>query len=247
MRNTSIWSGVYDESLFDQYSVSTFNKEIWLEKQTILLDNELQRWANSNYLANSSDYIFFGLVIGFSAYLKNIKILDFGGGVGLTYLKLISFFRQNSISVNIDYHIVDLANIIQVGQKKLAEFNKLRFSSDLEIDSNYDVVLLGSSLHYVKDYLSLIKSLTKLSAKFIVLCDIPAGFENKTFITLQKFYTDQIPVRFWNFRDLVEAFSENGYMLYSTCSFENGYLSHMEVFDKTTTIDSFKQIVFIKS
>ena len=247
MDNTQIWNGVFDENLFDQYSISTFNKETWLKKQSSILERELEECQNENYLTNSSDYIFYGLVIGLSAYVKGVKILDFGGGVGLTYLKLSSFFRLNSIATNIKYHIIDLPNVIEVGQGKLASCENLTFSSELPEKGDYDVILLGSSLHYVKDYQSLIKSLSTLSPKFIVICDIPAGFKNKTFITLQKFYTDEIPVRFWNFWELVEAFSANGYMLYSTCSFENGYLKHMEVFDSTTTIDSFKQIVFIKN
>ena len=138
--------------------------------------------------------------------LERIRVLDFGGGLGIGYMTLVESIDR--FIDRIDYEIVELPEICDLGQKML----DVKFLPDLSSVAGCDLLHSASSMQYVYNWKDLVKTFSMLQPKYILLSDVFAGAIN-TFATLQNYYESKIPHWFLNLDELLNEFSGHGYRL----------------------------------
>jgi putative methyltransferase (TIGR04325 family) len=140
-----------------------------------------------------------------------VRVLDFGGGMGIGYLRLRHALDSKR---TLEYHIVEGERICEEGQKLLHAHPSVRFLSKMpDTVDNVDVVYSCSSLQYIDDYRSLLASFAKLRPRYILLADLPAG-DVSTFWTAQLTVPGSaIPYQFFSLLDVTTAMSSLGYEL----------------------------------
>ena len=116
---------------------------------------------------------------GFSQ--KNIKILDIGSGWSNTQELLKASQVQQKIHV-INYDLPEYYTIAKENPKGLPNLN---FVEKITDPKKIDIAYFGSSISYINDWKSILKTCKTLKPEFIVVTDttFTAG---KTFCTLQK-------------------------------------------------------------
>jgi putative methyltransferase (TIGR04325 family) len=143
-----------------------------------------------------------------------LRILDFGGGVGATFLGLAAALEG---ARELDYHVVDSAAVCARGRGLHGNQKRLRFHGTLSEAGDrcgdaLDIIHLGSTLQYIDDWRGLLSALAAMRPRYLLLSDVFAGsFDG--YITCQQVYGSRIPVRFLNDGELVEAVESMGLRL----------------------------------
>ena len=139
-----------------------------------------------------------------------MRILDFGGSLGICVPQTLAALPPRAEA---EITIVDNAESCAEGSSFFAEDPRITFTETLpKINSPFDIVHCGSSLHYVDEWRRVLESLAGYEAEYLLLSDIPAG-EIPSFVSLQVYYEHLIPMRFWNIREFVAALEELDYEL----------------------------------
>ena len=142
---------------------------------------------------------------------ERISILDYGGGMGTSYLNCLSAMRGSNVT-KIDHHIVDLEDTIEYGIKLYPKDMGIHFHRDIPVAlKNVDIVYIGSTLQYINDYQALIQRLAKLTPKYILLTDYFTS-EAETFATAQVNMKGR-RMAYWifNLSEIVELITQQGY------------------------------------
>ncbi|WP_435164211.1 methyltransferase, TIGR04325 family [Candidatus Pelagibacter bacterium nBUS_25] len=151
----------------------------------------------------------FSLINFYFKKKRKYKILDFGGGWGIGYANLLEVFDKKTLS-NIDYHIYELTDLCDIGDKKFKKKlnlkHNLKYFDNLEsIDKNYDIIFFGSSIQYLKDPLETLKEILLKNSEYIVLIDLYLT-NSKTFFTRQQHYNFEAPHSFINLKQFENIF-----------------------------------------
>ena len=129
---------------------------------------------------------------------SSLKILDFGGGFGLTYLPL----REKSIKT-LDYHIVEVPGVAESASRFFENHNELKFHSEIPISlENLDIAHIRTSLQYVEDWKKTLGDLARLNPDYLVLSHLNAC-ENPTYLSIQSWGDHEIPHWFINKSEIV--------------------------------------------
>lgn len=170
----------YCNSTITQKAVSAITKilsgEKKCEKDTILFDEYQYSLP---------------LILGLNFTLKYIKqkitILDYGGSFAS------SFFRNFDIlsNFNIRWIVVEQEHIVNIAKEKLYQFNNLEFISTSNFKTanpclDYDVLLLGSSLQFLKHPEIELKILLKPCVKSLIFEQTPFVISGSTQLTVQQ-------------------------------------------------------------
>ena len=150
------------------------------------------------------------LVAALVGHKKEISILDFGGGMGRSYLSCLSALQDSNISI--DYHIVDLEDTIEYAMKIYPDNMDVHFYRDIpDTLKDVDIVYLGSTLQYINAYEALIQRLAKLEPKYFFLTDYFTS-PSQTFATAQVNMKDR-RIAYWifNLREIVGIVEQQGY------------------------------------
>jgi len=208
-----VFEGVY--STLGDVKESGYNSLDSLEK---IYDQTLQRLStyNNSKLPESNLQSpianLLPLVVALALEDKErISILDYGGGMGISYLNCLSALQGSNIT-NIDYHIVDLEDTIEYGMKIYPEDMAIHFHRDVpEALKDVDIVYIGSTLQYIDDYKVLIQRLAKLTPRYILLTDYFTS-EAETFATAQVNMSGR-RMAYWifNLSEIVELVAQQGY------------------------------------
>lgn len=137
-----------------------------------------------------------------------VRILDFGGGLGIGYMTLQESMRESLHTIN--YSILEVPSVARMGEEMLGD--KVNYLSRLEGAGKFDLIHAASSLQYVEDWRGLIHTFAALEAEYLLLSDIFAG-NFVSFATLQNYYESKIPHWFLNLDELIEALRGAGYDL----------------------------------
>lgn len=135
-----------------------------------------------------------------------IRVLDFGGGLGIGYMTLVESIGKDVDRV--DYVIVEVPEICELGRTML----DVQYLASLPSKDGCDLLHAASSIQYVENWRELVKAFSSLKAKYILLSDVFAGTIN-SFVTLQNYYESKIPHWFLNLDELLNVFAEHGYRL----------------------------------
>ncbi len=108
--------------------------------------------------------------------------------------------------------IVENPNVCAQGRELFKNDAKVEFLEHIP-EEQFDLVHIGSALQYVSDYKELLKRLTDLKPRWILMTKLPAG-GNVTFVTAQvnlpgKRFTNWL----FNAKELVRMMESLGYTL----------------------------------
>ena len=140
-----------------------------------------------------------------------LRILDFGGGVGISYVHLLSSLVECPV---IDYHIVELEWACQAGSRLFKHDGRIHFHRSLPSDlTEVDILHMNSVLQYIEDYVGLLKTLCVYQARYFLIGDLTAG-DFPTYASAQKNMPGTV-IQHWflNMNEVVEIMKQGGYSL----------------------------------
>ena len=208
----NIWEGVYKDFRDVPVVDKGFDGETWIKNQT---ETALQAMAALRAERTISGVVVYGdSLLPFLASLVRgesgkVRILDVGGGVGLTYLQVLAALVDRSA---VEYHIVEKEGVCLAGRKVFKGDGRIRFYTSLPDRLDVDVVHIGSALQYVEDWKSLLRKLALYRPRYFLFMQIPAG-DIETFATAQNYYESKIPCWMFDIREVVSVLAEEGFSL----------------------------------
>lgn len=175
------------------------------------------------------------------------RILDYGGGVGFSYYQVINGLPMKE---NLELHVVEVEEVCSAGREFFVHEPGIRFHSTLpEEIKTFDIVNMGSSLHYIEGWQDMLHSLCKYQPEYFLMMDLIAG-DIPTFATAQNYYDSKIPVWFFNVNEVIEVMKVNGFKLI----FKSAYIAtilgkegslRLDNFDEKYRIDTTCNLLFI--
>jgi putative methyltransferase (TIGR04325 family) len=172
---------------------------------------QYSRWA----IAKNESAFIPGAVVNEAALLPLLvsasgaaRVLDFGGAAGSSYIAA----KYGSLRGIDRYVIVEHRNVCAKGRELFRKDPKVEFRTDIP-QEQFDLVLIGSALQYVSDYKVLLKQLTDLKPRWLLLTKTPAG-ENATYVTAQvNLPGKRLACWIFNDRELVSVMESLNYKL----------------------------------
>lgn len=140
---------------------------------------------------------------------NKVKILDFGGGLGIGYAVLLEAIP--CASKRVEYCVVELKPVCDEA-KWFSSNQSIQFVHDLPTNAEFHLIYSSSAIQYVEDWRGIVKLLADYGAKYLLLSDVFAG-DIPGFVTLQNYYGSRIPHWFINLDELISVAAENGYDL----------------------------------
>jgi putative methyltransferase (TIGR04325 family) len=113
----------------------------------------------------------------------NLKMLDWGGGIGHYY----PISKAILPDVRIEYHCYDTPVLCQIGRELLPEGNFYE-NIDEVFNDKYDFVLASSSLQYFKNWKEIIRKLRKSCINFLYITCLPVVLKTNPFVIVQRPY-----------------------------------------------------------
>lgn len=246
--NFNIWEGIYGNFQECPSEGKGFEGETWVSRSVARIDRLLKIMKDNESISAGNDSMLPFLAAICLNKNDKINILDFGGGLGFTYINVLSNCLENK---RINYFIVESKRICEVGRRIFEGNDLIHFYPSLpEKTYSIDMVYLGSSIHYVEDWKALIKDLLAYKPSYVLYEDLPAG-NIPTFVTIQNYYESKIPCYFFNINDIIDVMSSMRYKL-SFSSIHNGiYLGKpskvpLSNFPEEYRIDNTRNLLFYK-
>lgn len=212
-RSGYAWEGIYRNYNEAPRSGPAFEGDIWLDARRRNFERQLHAISDRKTSAKfvDEDTLLPFLVSIISAETDKIRILEFGGGLGESYLDLKSVVDP---AIAIDYHVVEMARTCAQGLELFHGDHGIHFHSELPARlPAIDVVYVRSALQYVEDYAGLLRQLCAYSARFVLFVKLSAG-NIPTFATAQRnLRGSTIPYWFINIRQLIQIMADAGYLL----------------------------------
>ncbi len=138
---------------------------------------------------------------------SGVRILDFGGGAGISY----AWLRRRLPDAPIQYHVVELPAAIEVGEQVFAEDRGISFSRTIDDRFAWDIVFVRSALQYVAQWRETARGLFGTGAQYVIL-------EKFSGVTCASYATEQLnvagysaPYWFIAFDELFDVASRAGY------------------------------------
>jgi putative methyltransferase (TIGR04325 family) len=206
----SDWEGVYDR--FEDVPVQGggFNDDAWTVDTRRLTELARNEYAARGHAVLHGDAALLPLIAASLAAARALRVLDFGGGMGISFLQLCAALTEPT---RLEYHVVETPRLCAEGERLHAGDMRIRFHATLPTLPDPDIVYVNSALQYVRDVPELVKTLCSLAPKFILLVRCSAG-TTRTFATAQVTLPGKrIPYWFLNLEELAAQFRGLGYAL----------------------------------
>jgi len=139
---------------------------------------------------------------------EKIKILDFGGGLGIGYMTLVESIPDDLKRV--EYTIAEVPEVCQNGMDFHA--GKVIYTPVIPATGKFNLVHAASSFQYVEHWREQLEKFAAFEPEYMLLSDVFAG-SIKSYVTLQNYYDSRIPHWFLNLQELLEIFEHHGYRL----------------------------------
>lgn len=217
----TIWEGTYRSFREVPSGGAGFSSRDWSQKSLARL-RELrapETAAVPQAVAYSSTLLHAVAALAL-AEKPSLKVLDFGGGLGLTYASLL---KAAGDPRGLEYHVVENAEVCAEGRREFAGDARVRFHEALPELKGVDVVHAQSSLQYIEDWKGMIKTLAAYGARRMILTDVPAG-EFPTYASAQNYYDSKIPCWFFNASEFAAELERAGYRALLRTRFLGPYL-----------------------
>lgn len=220
-----IWEGVYPSFREVPSGGSGFSSPTWSEKSLQHL-RELrapEAAAVPQAVAYSSTLLHAVAALTL-AEKSRLKILDFGGGLGLTYASLL---KAAGSPEELEFHIVENPEVCAAGRREFTGDSRVSFHETLPELKGCDIVHAQSSLQYIEDWKGLIGRLAAYGARRMILTDVPAG-DFPTYASVQNYYGSRIPCWFFNAAEFIAALDGAGYRVILRTRFLGPYLGQWQ-------------------
>ncbi len=211
----SIWFGVYDR--FDEVSenAEVFDSSLWAEKQQLRVLQALDQLNSRSSIpagAKSRDYPFIPFLSGLLTIRPHLRVLDYGGAMGQTYLEVLA--KLPEAAEKLSYTIVETQTVVDAVPDKIRNLRGLRFLSTLDAaNETMDVVHCGSVLQYIEDWKSFfMKIINTNQPDNFVLSDLLVG-EIPSFVTAQRYYGRVTAVKCINIDEFLTFWQQTPYKL----------------------------------
>lgn len=222
MTDFNIWEGVYDSFAEAEAHVTEPDRKAWLDRLEDRTDEMLAR-HRAGTLVTWGQYCLPAVIAPLLATRPWVRVLDFGGGTGITYLEVANAIFGPGGFGGLDYVVVDSPDVCEIGRRRLG--GDVTFLSSLdEVTGRFDVVHLGSVLQYLGDqWGDLLGRLCAKASSLVLFSDLLAG-PIKTFVTLQTFYGGSQASRFYHLGDVEAAMAKFGFGKILDIPFRGPYL-----------------------
>lgn len=212
--DSPIWSGVYPDLESVPRSGEGFDGETWLKGMTDATSAAISAAGRADPLPTGVPTFraMLGMLVSIIGRSKDsIRILDFGGGMGIAFANLMSTTPHVK---SISCVVVDNPESCRRGEMLFRGDPRVQFSSTLPQDlQGFDVCFLGSVLQYISDYRGLLARLAAGHPEYVFLAFTPVG-NVPTFATAQRNVVDSIiPIWFFNLAELTRELDGLGYEL----------------------------------
>lgn len=222
----SIFEGVYRHFSGVPHSGAGFDGTVWTDAAIAKARRLIEVAAKPGTVSEAVGYPLSVLPVvaalaGHRSASKTVRILDFGGGLGFTYLPVKAGLADE---YSLEYHIVEKPNICRSGEELFREHPEIHFHTVVPAGlKQIDIVHLGSSLHYVDDWRGLLRELACLEPSYVLLTDLTAG-DIETFATAQNYYGSKIPIWFLNVTEVIDFMTRLGFGLLFKAKYFGTYL-----------------------
>lgn len=206
----AIWSGVYNTFREVPGATSTLNDPIWVDivrKETRAVAVQYEHNELSDVPGEQLLLPLLAGAIGKAGV--PVRILDFGGGMGIDFIHTV----QRSRSLDVVYSIVESPQICEAARDFWRDEGRLRLLTSIPAGERFDIVHMDSVLQYVEDYPDLLRRLCCLSSRYVLLVRLSAGsFE--TYATAQR-NVRGLTLAYWfiNEQEIVDRMKTNGFAL----------------------------------
>ena len=215
---SKVFDGIY--SNLGDVKESAYNNIDSLEEMFNETASKLKLFLDGGYISTNirtpiSNLLPLIVSLALEAKKKKITVLDYGGGMGNSYLDCLDALA--GCNVHIEYHVIDLEQTIKYGMKIFPEDMDIHFHSSIpNFYSDIDIIYIGSTLQYIDNYQELIEKIARLSSKYIFLTDNFMG-KTETFATAQVNMKNR-QMSYWIFKlsEIIDLMSINGYQKIST-------------------------------
>jgi putative methyltransferase (TIGR04325 family) len=165
-----------------------------------------------NYGAHNT-IMTFGYVLARAAQgKKRLSVLDWGGGIGHYCINARALLPE----LQLDYYCRDLPNLVAGGRTVLPEAT-FYVDEDEALAKRYDLVVASSSLHYSRDWRSLLARLAAATTDYLYVTRQPFVKEADSFVVVQRphrfGYETEYPGWFLNRGEFLTAASDSGLTL----------------------------------
>jgi putative methyltransferase (TIGR04325 family) len=209
-----LWEGVYTS--YDQVPVhgAAYESDAWLLpriESSAALKRQLDAGLGPTLPIESRYLLLPALASALLSRRSRLSVLDFGGAVGIGYLKLRATFTQLDAC---EYYVVDNAPTCEAGERLFAGVPRLHFTSTLDGVPAADIVFMSGVLQYLSDFAGTVRDLARrFSPELFLLTLVPVG-DFRTFASAQvNLPGTRMPAWFFNLGELQELFEALGYTL----------------------------------
>lgn len=245
-----LWSGVFDSFSAATSDRAVFEQDVWLSKSSDRAERAAAEHARNPALSRNAlthEYVLPAVAASMARGGQTLRILDFGGGMALTYFAVADALPRGQPLV---FHIVESEPLCRRARELGLGDERLRFHEDFPaLQDGVDIVHAGSSIQYVEDWRGLLARLCAYQPSHLVLADVPAGDLPRSFVSGQFFYGKRIAHWFFRMEELVAAIERNGYRLTYKAPYVGSYLGErrplpMDGLPETHRLSNFCQLMF---
>lgn len=210
----SLWKGIHDHFRDVPREGPAYEGDEWILGRAAATTDLKRRVYGSPELAPAIDsrYLLLPACIAtLRAAHRPIRILDFGGALGVGYLHL----RATAGPLDdCDYYVVDNDRSCEEGRRIFEGDPQIRFLADASQVPAADVIFMSGVLQYISDYAGVLNDLTRRFEPALVLLTLMPVGEFATFASAQvNLRGSTMPAWFFNLDELRGLMSGLGYRL----------------------------------
>lgn len=209
-----VWEGIYQDIREVKAVGNGFNSDTWVDQSKAKVEKYLASLNEDNPIPTVPLRPTLLPIVATMVKKNqkgNQKIIDFGGGLGFSYL---SFIESCVRAKDYEYHIIESEEVCKAGEELFSTHSNLFFYPDIQ-DLSFekaDIIYMNSVLQYIADWKSLLSHLLGLKPGLFLLDDVSAG-DIPTFATVQNYYVSKLPCWFFNVNEIITLFESYDYTL----------------------------------
>lgn len=213
-----VWEGVYPSFPQVPLRADGHDSSAWLAHSRSQSAFFLDRWREKPILP---DHVWMThaqlplLVAATAGGQRRLRILDFGGGIGVSYAALRSCLVDQ---LRVEYHIVEGQKSCEKGEELFRGVQDVYFHPTIP-KGEFDLIYSCEALQYVEDFAGLLRQLADYRASHLFLASLPAGDVPRFASSQVNFVASSVRCWFFNLPEIVEILAEREYQLvYQSCT-----------------------------
>jgi putative methyltransferase (TIGR04325 family) len=219
-----IWDGVYQHYRDVPTSGPGYSGGPWLESTRVYTEwaiAEAKRQRMIPVGVTGYHSLMALLVAMLDQARRPVRVLDFGGGMGVGYAQLLSSLND---AIDIEYHVLDNPESCAIGTDLFRHDARIRFHHTLpEQLGRLDVLYMSGVIQFVEEYRGLIDRLINYHPAYVLYAYVPGG-EIPTFATRQLNVRGSVIASwFIDSRELIDLMDRNQYSLLFKAASEREY------------------------